>query len=93
MTALMFAVVAGESQMVQLLLRYLANPRILSTTKEPFSALDLAMYSEINRECMEQLCIHWLEKKEEVKMTGIITRPREGSGSSQSALEKSTRGK
>uniref|UniRef100_A0A915NYR9 Uncharacterized protein n=1 Tax=Meloidogyne floridensis TaxID=298350 RepID=A0A915NYR9_9BILA len=58
MTALMFAVVAGESQMVQLLLRYLANTRILSTTKEPFSALDLAMYSEINRECMEQLCIH-----------------------------------
>ncbi|CAK5027920.1 unnamed protein product [Meloidogyne enterolobii] len=86
MTALMFAVVAGESQMVQLLLRYLANPRILSTTKEPFSALDLAMYSEINRECMEQLCIHWL-KKGGSKMAGIITRPREGSASSQSALK------
>nr|CAD2206112.1 unnamed protein product [Meloidogyne enterolobii] len=54
--------------------------------KEPFSALDLAMYSEINRECMEQLCIHWL-KKGGSKMTGIITRPREGSGSSQSALK------
>ncbi|CAK5022412.1 unnamed protein product [Meloidogyne enterolobii] len=86
MTALMFAVVAAESQMVQLLLRYLANPRILSTTKEPFSALDLAMYSEVNRECMEQLCIHWL-KKGGSKMTGIITRPREGSASSQSALK------
>uniref|UniRef100_A0A1I8BFI3 Uncharacterized protein n=1 Tax=Meloidogyne hapla TaxID=6305 RepID=A0A1I8BFI3_MELHA len=71
--------------MVQLLLRYLANPRILSTTKEPFSVLDLAMYSEINRECMEQLCIQWL-KKGGSKIAGAITRPREGSGSSQSAL-------
>ncbi|KAF7632663.1 hypothetical protein Mgra_00007967 [Meloidogyne graminicola] len=76
MTALMFAVVAGESLMVQLLLRYLANPRILSTTKEPFSALDLAMYSELNRECIEYLCIQWLNKGGS-KISGIITRPRE----------------
>lgn len=47
--------------MVLLLLRHGANPRILSTTREPFSALELALFAELSRDCLSQLCAHWLK--------------------------------
>ncbi|KAL3081364.1 hypothetical protein niasHT_039841 [Heterodera trifolii] len=55
LSALMFAIVAGDNSMVQLMLRHGANPRLSSTTKEPFTAIELSHFAGLSHDTLVKL--------------------------------------
>uniref|UniRef100_A0A915DJZ1 Uncharacterized protein n=1 Tax=Ditylenchus dipsaci TaxID=166011 RepID=A0A915DJZ1_9BILA len=62
MTALMFAIVAGDNEMVCLLLKLGAKVSICSTTKEAFTAIDLSQHAcELTQDTLLLLYRHYLK--------------------------------
>ncbi|KAI1729729.1 ankyrin repeats (3 copies) domain-containing protein [Ditylenchus destructor] len=62
MTALMFSIITGDNDMVQLLLKSGAKVGIRSTTKVPFTAIDLSQYANgLNNETLLLLYRHYLK--------------------------------
>uniref|UniRef100_A0A183CM75 ANK_REP_REGION domain-containing protein n=1 Tax=Globodera pallida TaxID=36090 RepID=A0A183CM75_GLOPA len=55
LSALMLAIVVGDNLMVQIMLRHGANPRLSSTTKEPFTAIDLSHFSGLSHDTLFKL--------------------------------------